>query len=278
MDFVVGEVYRRRSIHEAYGGQEQGGISTPRGLPMVFLFTGESGQQYGYDDTFQNDGTFWYTGEGQRGDMRMERGNRAIRDHLQTGKVLHLFEQAATKGWVRYTGEAIYLSHRIEPRPDLDGNIREAIIFELAVEGSEEGQPIRLERKRTRDPEARLRSKSLDELRELALQASTPEASVSERRAIVRQRSLAIKLYVLKRANGICEGCKSPAPFKKPDGQPYLESHHIRRLADLGPDDPGWVAALCPNCHRKAHEGEDRDSFNQRLAEQIQAIETVNTS
>ena len=82
MDFVVGEIYRRRDIHNAYGGQMQGGISTPRDFPMIFLFTGDSGPQYGYEDKFQDDGTFSYTGEGRRGPMRMEKGNRAIRDHL----------------------------------------------------------------------------------------------------------------------------------------------------------------------------------------------------
>lgn len=43
------------------------------------------------------------------------------------------------------------------------------------------------------------------------------------------------------------------APFRTQDGQPYLEPHHIRRLSDGGPDDPRWVAGLCPNCHRRAH-------------------------
>ncbi|HYO12524.1 MAG TPA: HNH endonuclease [Thermoanaerobaculia bacterium] len=244
---------------------------------MIFLFTGESGQQYGYDDTFQDDGTFWYTGEGQRGDMRMERGNRAIRDHLQTGKILHLFEQAE-RGLVRYVGEATYLGHHTEPRPDLDGNTREAIIFELAVEGNEEGRPISPERASTRDHDAGLWSRSLDELYQLAMRASTGDASTQDRRVNVRLRSRAVKIYVLRRANGVCEGCGNPAPFKKPNGQPFLESHHIRRLADLGPDHPRWVAALCPNCHRRAHEGEDRDRFNKRLADQIQAIEGARSS
>lgn len=33
-----------------YAGQQQGGISTPAGAPYVFLFTGETGAQYGYSD------------------------------------------------------------------------------------------------------------------------------------------------------------------------------------------------------------------------------------
>jgi hypothetical protein len=40
--FEVGRVYNRRlEIHQPYGGQRQGGISTPRDWPFIFLFTGE---------------------------------------------------------------------------------------------------------------------------------------------------------------------------------------------------------------------------------------------
>ncbi len=59
--------------------------------------------------------------------------------------------------------------------------------------------------------------------------------------------------YTKIRANGICELCKSPAPFKDKDGVPYLESHHLITLADKGPDSICNTVALCPNCHRKMH-------------------------
>src|SRR5262245_41897045 len=90
--FVIGETYRRRTLHEQYGGQEQSGISTPRSFPFIFLFTGDSGREYGYQDGYRKDGIFWYTGEGRRGDMQMVRGNRAILDHEKTSRALHLFE------------------------------------------------------------------------------------------------------------------------------------------------------------------------------------------
>lgn len=61
---------------------------------------------------------------------------------------------------------------------------------------------------------------------------------------------------VLKRANGICELCKSKAPFiRKKDGTPYLEVHHKKTLADGGYDTIENAVAACPNCHRKAHFG-----------------------
>jgi 5-methylcytosine-specific restriction protein A len=57
-------------------------------------------------------------------------------------------------------------------------------------------------------------------------------------------------------ANGTCQECKKPAPFlRRIDGKPYLEVHHIRRLADQGEDTVANAIALCPNCHRKRHYG-----------------------
>jgi 5-methylcytosine-specific restriction enzyme A len=103
--FTVGTEYRRSSLHDEYGGSRQGGISPSAKSPIVLLFTGESGKQYGYlHDGFREDGTFWYTGEGRHGDMRMTKGNSAIRDSAGNGKQLHLFEQTR-KAFVQYLGE-----------------------------------------------------------------------------------------------------------------------------------------------------------------------------
>ncbi|WP_184003154.1 MULTISPECIES: HNH endonuclease signature motif containing protein [unclassified Paraburkholderia] len=60
---------------------------------------------------------------------------------------------------------------------------------------------------------------------------------------------------VLFRADGICESCRRPAPFKRIDGRPYLEVHHHRPLADGGDDTVENAIALCPNCHRERHHG-----------------------
>ena len=93
------------------------------------------------------------------------------------------------------------------------------------------------------------------------------------RKAFVRHRSEAIRAYVLERAAGRCEGCHNAAPFRTSSGQPYLEPHHIRRLSDGGPDHPKWVAGVCANCHRRAHYGEDKDVFNDKLAATVAALE-----
>ncbi|AZV80381.1 HNH endonuclease [Parasedimentitalea marina] len=62
----------------------------------------------------------------------------------------------------------------------------------------------------------------------------------------------------LSQANGICDRCLSPAPFnRKSNGRPFLEVHHTIPLAEGGQDVVENTMALCPNCHREAHFGED---------------------
>jgi 5-methylcytosine-specific restriction enzyme A len=271
-EYVVGQRYKRRSdLHGRFGGQQQGGISTPSEYPFIFLFTGASGEMYGYSDHFHDDGLYWYTGEGQRGDMSMARGNRAIRDHLSLGKTMHLFEEAE-RSWVRYVGEATYVAHHLEERPDADGRLRSAIVFELDLtypRSDGAGVMEVHDRLSARD----LWRRPLDELRELAAKNPSPSAEPAERRQIAYIRSEAVRVYVLRRANGLCESCGEAAPFKTAEGRPYLEPHHTQRVADGGPDHPRWVAAICPNCHRRIHHGSDGNEINERLKRKLLEIE-----
>jgi hypothetical protein len=73
----------------------------------------------------------------------------------------------------------------------------------------------------------------------------------------VFDRNPDVVVEVLRRAEGTCERCRTPAPFnRRTDGSPYLEVHHITTLADGGEDTVQNALALCPNCHRRAHYGE----------------------
>ncbi|OLU13203.1 hypothetical protein BVH01_22925 [Pseudomonas sp. PA1(2017)] len=63
------------------------------------------------------------------------------------------------------------------------------------------------------------------------------------------------------------------APFVRPDGRAFLEVHHMTRLADDGPDLPANVAALCPNCHRRAHYSIDRIEFGCALRAHVAFLE-----
>lgn len=261
--FTVGQTYKRSDLHKTFGGQEQGGISTPAGHGFLMLFTGEQGGQYGYKDGWTEDGVFFYTGEGQKGDMPFVRGNKAIRDHVADGKDLHLFAYVS-RGYVRYVGQMTCTGFHEVSSPDIDGNDRKAIVFELyptsAIDAIATPGDV-TEEEMWRQP--------IQVLRDRAMAASNVGRSPSERRGIVRCRSDAIRVYVLRRADGVCEACGSNAPFRTEAGRPYLEPHHIRRLSDGGPDHPQWVAAVCPNCHRKAHYGENGSDFNKQLARAV---------
>jgi hypothetical protein len=84
------------------------------------------------------------------------------------------------------------------------------------------------------------------------------------------QRASAIKKYVQARANGHCEACGESAPFKTPDGRPYLETHHIEELGQGGEDHPDKVAAVCPTCHKRIHYGADGDALNEALTKKLE--------
>lgn len=136
VNFVKDQVYVRRVLLNQYGGQQQGGISTPRNHPIIFLFTGEGGEAhgYGYDGWRRSTNLYEYTGEGQQGDMTFQRGNKAIRDHQANGKRLFLFHQLPkrpeTRGKVRFMGEMACVGYRIEQH-DSSGTARDAIVFLL---------------------------------------------------------------------------------------------------------------------------------------------------
>jgi 5-methylcytosine-specific restriction protein A len=79
-----------------------------------------------------------------------------------------------------------------------------------------------------------------------------PKRSVAS--GTIFERDPEVKAWVLREANGKCECCKQAAPFSTPLG-PFLEVHHVWRLADSGPDTVENAVAICPNCHRELHFG-----------------------
>lgn len=272
--FERGVSYSRRDdIHARFGGQQQGGISTPRGQPFIFLFTGGQGEAYGYQDNWDPSGVFLYTGEGQEGDMAFVAGNRAIRDHVVDGKDLLLFETLGKSKPVRFLGTFSCANYEIRDGRDRHGTLRRAIVFHLlpTSDGPNPSEPA----EPAQAAEQNVSAQPLAQLRKQAYEAAKTDGGGAgvEARRTYRERSEAVRRYVLARANGICEACQEQAPFLRPDGTPYLEPHHIRRLSDGGPDHPAHVGAICPNCHREIHAGQDGPSRNDKLREHVLQLE-----
>ena len=260
--FEVGEYYNRWELHDEFGGQRYSGISTPAEYAAVFLFTGESGESYGYEDEFLEDGTFLYSGEGAEGDMSMDGGNEAIRSHQKNNKDLHLFEDTDYPWIVNYVGQYQYAGHQWDTLEDNDGNQREAIRFRLKPLGGnkveiDEGSPSSLS-----DSELFAKAKESSPTR--SSDSSSTKTTTSRQ---TFSRSEVVREFALRDADGICQGCNEEAPFIGEHGEPYLEVHHLHRRSDGGTDDPENVIALCPNCHRRVHHGKDGKKFNQQLIE-----------
>ena len=78
-DLRVGERIRRVDLHAQYGGSGQDGVSPSARTSNVLIFTDpHSGEQHGYFDAWREDGVFYYTGRGQRGDQTFTSGNLTI--------------------------------------------------------------------------------------------------------------------------------------------------------------------------------------------------------
>lgn len=271
LSFVVGQVYDRQTeIHDLFGGSRQSGIAPSAQAAAVFIFTGDSGGQYGYTDSHSEEQVFSYTGEGQLGDMTLTKGNLAILEHSKQGKALHVFEILGKSLGQKYLGEYTCASHEWRRGPDKRGNDRAIVVFNLVPEGLELASHNDSEENETLDP-----TLSLVEARRRALAAAevgSAGENGSARRTVYR-RSRTISAYVLRRAAGICESCERPAPFMKTNGSPYLEPHHVNRLSDGGLDHPRYIGAICPTCHREIHHGLHGRVKNEELKAYVASIE-----
>jgi 5-methylcytosine-specific restriction protein A len=272
--FEPARVYPRAELHHEWNGgtelQRQGGILTPREVPLIVVVTGEEGREFGYEDYWDDEGVFHYFGAGQEGPMEFVRGNLALRDHAENGEDVHLFEQE-TAG-LRYRGQFVVAGWNWQDDvPDRNGDLRRAIVFDLVALDDELGTPTPpAPTSASSDPRWTM---PLDDLRSRSARTlgEPPSSTVAKRN--VYQRSDDLKVYVLRRAGGVCEGCEQPAPFLTTTGRPYLEPHHTRRLSDGGPDDYHHVIALCPTCHRRVHHGNDGQTYNEELIAKLGTIE-----
>jgi 5-methylcytosine-specific restriction protein A len=265
-------MYTRSELHLSWGGaiavQQQGGILTPRGAPVVIVITGASGAAYGYHDTWK-DGVLHYFGAGQEGPMEFKRGNKALRDHVADGEAVHLFRQEVDG--LRYLHEvSVGGWYYLDAVPDVRGELRQAIVFKLVP--LDQLAPDVLELDEVSDEQDW--AASLSVLRSRALQAANTDADSPQHGSRrIYQRSRSLRTYILRRADGHCEGCGRPAPFLTRQGRPYLEPHHTLRLSDGGPDVVWNVIALCPTCHRRVHHGQDGKDFNDSLRCKLRALE-----
>ena len=136
LPFIPDHVYnRRKDIHALYGGNWQSGICPSANYPYIFIFSGKAGHQHGYEDGWDNENVFTYTGEGQSGDMSFTRGNLALKDHLKNGKRVFLFE-SQKNGTVVFKSEVELFDIDYFETKDTSGDVRIGIKFFFKREGA----------------------------------------------------------------------------------------------------------------------------------------------
>ena len=140
LELQLGREYKRRELHDFYGGQRQGGISTPQKYPYIFIITSKRGEEHGYvDGWIENNNFFLYTGEGQIGDMEFKGGNKAIKYHRQNDKQIFLFQETK-KTFIALKAELNFIDYKYIQVPDTEGKNRRAIQFRLQ---SVNAEPVR---------------------------------------------------------------------------------------------------------------------------------------
>lgn len=276
--FGVGQEYERSLLLDFVGSRQmQSGVlwgSKERGC-LVCTSGGRGGKKAGYSDEMLADGSWWYFGQGMVGDQSLENAANA---KLASGRLSVLLfttreptarEVASRGGYGKlfaFRGE--FNAVRFEPFTPSDGNRTGDRLWRFHLVPAGDGSDYWAEQ----DGECGGGDIDLQKMqRRLIMGPVRSESGISLQEH--RRRSAMVHLYATMRANGYCEGCGQPAPFSRSDGRSFLEVHHMTRLADDGPDLPGNVAALCPNCHRRAHYSADRREFGERLEKCISLLE-----
>ena len=128
-DFKLSKVYARRDLMDAYKGAFQGGINICKRTNTIVITSLSRKNPYG-DERFEGE-IFPYVGEGQQGDQKMVRGNKALLEAKEKGRDIHLFirykeTEYTYFGIVELVGEP-YFANRL----DTKGEMRKVIIFPM---------------------------------------------------------------------------------------------------------------------------------------------------
>ena len=134
MELIKGNEYKRKELHDFFGGQRQGGISTPKNHPYIFIISSKRGKDHGYVDGWIDENKYFlYTGEGQIGDMEFKGGNMAIRDHYENEKRILLFQETK-KTFIEFKEELELIDYSFIQTLDSENKNRKAIQFKFAAE------------------------------------------------------------------------------------------------------------------------------------------------
>jgi 5-methylcytosine-specific restriction protein A len=246
-----GAVLNQKQLMATFRSSGQGGMQRSLRTNSLVLISDHVKSIYG--DRWIGD-VLHYTGTGRLGDQIISgTQNKTLAESGRNGVDLYLFE-VFKSGEYRFQGNVELAGEPYqEPQPDEQKHERLVWVFPLRIKS---GSPVPIAQNdfsvAVATREKRARKLSDEEIKKRA--ASAPKQS--GRRQVVGdryERNPYVAEHAKRRANGICELCKTPAPFADAKGEAYLETHHVDWLARGGDDSIQNTVALCPNCHRKMH-------------------------
>ena len=247
----IGSHYNNDDICNTFLCAPQGGMRRSHKTNTLVIVANHTKSLY--DDKWILD-TMNYTGMGSKGDQSLDFAqNKTLAQSNENGVNVHFFEVFTDKVYT-YQGQVVLTDKPFQEfQDDEDGNNRKVWVFPLMKKDGT--APVIPKRELDIVFEKKVKKASKLSLDELKDRANSSPSQPGKRTATTTsyQRDPNVVNYTLKRAGGVCELCEQPAPFNKKNGEPYLEVHHVKQLADGGDDTIENAVALCPNCHRRMH-------------------------
>ncbi|MFI8684699.1 HNH endonuclease [Rossellomorea sp. NPDC077527] len=245
------EVLSHRELIDTFGVSTSGGMRKSNRNNLLVLISDHTSL---YNDRWIDD-TLFYTGMGQVGDQGLNSAqNKTLNHSNSTDVTVYLFEVFQPNNYI-YRGEVFLANEPFqETQPDRDGNERLVWIFPLKLK---EGNPIPIvhaeEMESIDEAKERLVKRISNKVLEDKAKYAPQQPGTRNTMTKTYERNAYVSELAKRRAKGNCQLCEQPAPFIKPNGAPFLETHHIEWLANGGTDSIDNTVALCANCHRKMH-------------------------
>ncbi len=252
-DLEIGETYSNNEIAHVFGCSDRAGMRKSNKTNSLVLIAKHNNPLY--DDQWTEDGILNYTGMGTVGNQKISFSqNKTLKNSKENGIKVYLFESYKSDEYIYYGEVELCGDIYTDQEFDKKGNLRNVLKFPLKRVDDSKRIMIRdtdIENSR-KEKLKTLKKLSQEEIKDKARKVR-PNVVAKEITTTYRERNPFVSEYTKCRANGICDLCGNPAPFKDKKGNPYLESHHVITLAKGGPDVIYNTVALCPNCHRKIH-------------------------
>lgn len=235
IDITVGERLQQSQFKEIFGQGATGkGIEIrydDKGQQYLWLFAKEEGR---YDDDLGTE-QFRFTGEDPQGpgvespgeeNQELKRGNKALRDAIDTPVPIFLFYQSNDEDRWEYRGMVEVVSFEYKPS---DGRY----VYEFLLEPIENSSTSS--------------SEISTDISEQATDLKRPLRAESTVSRIIRNTQIVKDLK--RKYEYCCQVCRDQR--RGNEGKPYAEGHHIRPLGQPhnGKDEKSNILILCPNHH-----------------------------